>query len=90
MNTNVYSAIDRVFEALVLNGEELTAKQIANRFNVANPYDTVYTLRMEGYPIYLNERTNSKGRVTQKYRYGTPTRQLIAAGYKAMASGLVK
>lgn len=90
MNTNVDSAIDRVFEALVLNGEELTAKQIANRFNVANPYDTVYTLRMEGYPIYLNERTNSKGRVTQKYRYGTPTRQLIAAGYKAMASGLVK
>ena len=90
MNTNVDSAIDRVFEALVLNGEELTAKQIANRFNVANPYDTVYTLRMEGYTIYLNERTNSKGRVTQKYRYGTPTRQLIAAGYKAMASGLVK
>jgi LEA14-like dessication related protein len=81
--------VDRVFEALVLNGEELTAKQIAARYNVANPHDTVYKIRNRGYAIYLNECVNSKGRVTQKYRYGTPSRALIAAGYKAMAAGLV-
>lgn len=81
--------VDRVYEALVLNGEELTAKQIAARYNVANPHDTVYQLRMEGYPIYLNRHVDTKGRVTQKYRFGTPSRALIAAGYKAMAAGLV-
>lgn len=89
-NTKNIPAIDRVFEALVVNGEQLTAKQIANRYNVANPYDTVYTLRQEGYAIYLDQRTNSKGRTTNKYRHGAPTRQLVAAGYRAMASGLVE
>jgi hypothetical protein len=84
------SAIDRVYQALVLKGEELTAKQIAARYNVANPHDTVYKLRMEGWSIYLNQRVDSKGRVTQKYRYGTPSRKVIAAGYKALAAGLVE
>lgn len=85
MNT----ATNRVFEALVLNGEELTAKQISSRYNVANPHDIVYNLRMEGYSIYLNQHKDSKGRVTQKYRFGTPSRKVIAAGYKALAAGLV-
>lgn len=84
MNTK----IDRVFEALVLNGEQLTAKQISARYGVANPHDAVYQIRMEGYPIYLNQHKDSKGRVTNKYRFGTPSRELIAAGYKAMAAGL--
>lgn len=78
----------RVLTALQ-NGEELTAKQISSRFNVANPHDVVYQLRNQGYCIYLNEKTNSKGDVKGKYRIGTPSRALIAAGYKAMSAGLV-
>jgi len=78
----------RVLTALQ-NGEELTAKQISSRFNVANPHDVVYQLRNQGYCIYLNEKTNSKGVVKGKYRIGTPSRALIAAGYKAMSAGLV-
>jgi hypothetical protein len=81
--------LDRVYNALVLNGEELTARQIASRYNIANPHDAVYKLRMRGYSIYLNEHENSKGHVTQKYRFGTPSRRVIAAGYKALAVGLV-
>ena len=38
MNTK----IDRVYDALIVKGEKLTAKQIAYRYNVANPYDTIY------------------------------------------------
>ena len=89
MTKNFTSAVDRVYEALIVKGQELTAKQISARYNVANPYDTVYTLRREGFPIYLNTRTDSKGRVTQKYRYGNPSRKVIAAGYQALAAGLV-
>ena len=81
--------VDRVFEALVLNGEALTAKQISARYNAANPYDVVYQLRMGGYPIYLNKHVDTKGRITHKYRHGKASRELIAAGYKAMAAGLV-
>ncbi len=85
MNTK----IDRVYDALIVKGEKLTAKQIAYRYNVANPYDTIYKLRREGYPIYLNQHMDTNGRVTQKYTFGAPTRELIAAGYKAFAAGLV-
>jgi len=83
------SSVDKVYDALVIKGERLSAKQIAARFNVANPHDPVYTLRQEGFPIYLNKHTDTKGRVTHKYRFGTPTRNLVAAGYQAMATGTV-
>lgn len=65
------SATDKVAVALA-SGEELTAKQIAARYCVANPYQTVYQLRSEGFCVYLNKRVNSKGHTTRKYRLGTP------------------
>ena len=78
-----------VFKALVEKGEQLTAKQISARYGIANPHDAIYQLRMKGYSIYLNKRKDTKGRVTYKYRFGTPSRKVIAAGYKALAAGLV-
>jgi hypothetical protein len=78
----------RVLTALQ-NGEELTAKQIAARFGAGNPHRVVHYLREQGYCIYLNQKRNSKGHVKGKYRIGTPSRALIAAGYKAMSAGLV-
>ena len=80
---------EKLHTALVLNGEKLTAKQISARYNIANPHDAVYQLRMEGYSIYCNKHTDTKGRVTNKYTFGTPSRKVIAAGYKALAAGLV-
>jgi len=69
------------------NGENLTAKEIANRFNVGNPTALVSDLRMNGYPIYLNAGTkDSRGRVrASRYRLGTPTKAVIAAGFRALA-----
>ena len=83
------SKVDKVFKAIVNNGEVLTAKQISARYNVANPYDTVYTLRMEGHPINCNKHIDTKGRVSYKYSYGQAPQEVIAAGYKAIAMGLV-
>jgi hypothetical protein len=80
---------DLVYTALVTNRQELTAKQISARYDIANPYDAIYNLRMEGYPIHCNKRVNSKGHVKHKYRLGTATREVVAAGYKALAAGLV-
>ena len=73
------TATQRVLEAFV-SGDELSAKQISSRFNVANPTALITSLRQNGYPIYLNER----GTVS-KYRLGTPSRKVIAAGYQALA-----
>lgn len=80
--------IDRVFEALVNRGEDLTANQIKTRYGVANPHDAIYQIRQMGYAIYLNERKNSKGETVARYRAGKPSRKIVAAGYRALAAGL--
>ena len=76
---------DRVITALT-NGEELTAKQITARYGVKNPRALVSGLRMKGFPIYLNKRTNGFGNTYSKYRMGSPTRAVVAAGNAALAS----
>jgi len=68
------------------SGETLTAKQIEARFGVGNARATVSALRMQGFPIYLNESVDTKGRVKNKYRLGTPSRAVVAAGYRALAT----
>ncbi len=78
----------RVLEALQ-KGEQLTAKQIAARFGVKNPTATVSDLRFAGFAVYANKHTDTKGRTSTKYRLGRPSREIVAAGYKAMALGLV-
>jgi predicted transcriptional regulator len=87
MTTATATKQDRVLSAL-RNGEELTGKQIRARFGVGNPRATVSALRMKGFPVYLNEHVDSKGRVTQKYRLGNPSRAVIAAGYRALAQDI--
>jgi hypothetical protein len=77
----------RLLEAFQ-KGEQLTAKQIATRFSIANPTATVSNLRYSGFAVYANNRTDSNGKVTTKYRLGTPSREIIAAGYRALSLGL--
>ena len=79
---------ERLLEALQ-NGDRLTAKQIAARFGIANPTATVSDLRFDGFAVYANKHTDTKGRVSTKYRLGKPSRRIVAAGYKAMALGIV-
>lgn len=87
MTTATATKQDRVLSAL-RNGEELTGKQIRARFGVGNARATVSALRMKGFSVYLNEHVDSKGRVTQKYRLGNPSRAVIAAGYRALAQDI--
>ena len=59
-------------------GKEFTAKQIGHMFNVGSPTKLISELREDGHSIYLNKRTDTKGRVTHKYRLGTPARRMVA------------
>ena len=85
MNTAISTKQDRVLAALQ-SGQELTGKQIEARFGVGNARATVSALRMKGFAIYANESVDTKGRVKNKYRLGTPSRAVVAAGYRALAS----
>lgn len=88
MTNVVVTKQGRLLEAL-RNGEQLTAAQIKARFGIANPTATVSDLRFAGFAVYANRHTDTKGRVSTKYRLGTPSRAVVAAGYKALSAGLV-
>tara|TARA_B100000614_G_C14328333_1_gene403566 strand:- start:177 stop:491 length:315 start_codon:yes stop_codon:yes gene_type:complete len=83
--TTFVSKESKVLTALQ-GGAELTSKQIAARFGAGNPQAVIQSLRFKGFPIYLNTHTDTKGRVTKKYRLGTASREVIAAGYQALAT----
>ena len=86
--SNTVTKETRVLEALRANERGLTAAQIETRFGVGNARSTVSALRMKGYAIYANQNTDTKGRTKTFYRLGTPSRAVVAAGYRALAQGL--
>ena len=72
--------------AALESGTELTAKQISARYGVKNARALISSIRMQGYPVYLNRRVSTfDGETYSKYRLGTPTRSVVAAGYQALA-----
>ena len=71
--------------AALQEGAEMTAKQISARYGVGNPRALISSLRMQGFSVYLNKRTNGFGDTYSKYRLGTPTRAVVAAGNQALA-----
>ena len=82
MTTTTQAA--KVANALV-NGAELTAKQISARYGVKNVRAVISKLRSEGFSIYLNKRVSSfNGETYMKYMLGTPTKAVVAAGYAAL------
>ena len=75
--------------AALENGTELTAKQISARYGVKNVRALMSSLRMQGYPVYLNNRVSTfDGQTYRKYRIGTASRSVIAAGNRAIAMGV--
>ena len=84
MTTTTTTQTEKVANALV-NGAELTAKQITSRYGVKNVRAVISRLRSEGYSIFLNKRVSSyDGETYSKYMIGTPRRSVVAAGYAAL------
>ena len=80
----------KLFRALVLDGESLTASQITKRFSIKNPRATISEIRYAGYPVYANTRKAGNGVRVTEYNHGRASRKLVAAGYKALAMGIVE
>jgi hypothetical protein len=80
----------KLFKALVIDGESLTASQIQKRFSIKNPRATVSEIRYAGFPVYANTRKASNGVRVTEYKHGKASRKIVAAGYKAIAMGLVE
>ncbi len=77
----------RVFSAL-RSGEALTAAK-AKKMGVGNLAAEVSRIRQAGHAVYTNSRLAGNGVQVTEYVLGKPSRKLVAAGYKAIAMGLV-
>lgn len=78
----------KVFTAL-RNGESLTASEAKKRFGVGNLAAEASRLRQHGFAVYANSRKAGNGVQVTEYVLGKPSRKIVAAGYKAIALGLV-
>ena len=67
-------------------GNDITEQQAETRFGIRNMSATASNLRFKGYAIYCNRKTLSNGNVATVYRFGNPTRAVVAAGYRALAA----
>jgi hypothetical protein len=79
----------KLFNALVREGETLSAAQISKRFGIKNPTATISDIRARGYAIYANSRKAGNGVTVTEYRHGEASRKMVAIAYKAIAAGLV-
>lgn len=79
----------KLFKALVLDKETMSAAEISKRFGIKNPTATISDIRQRGYAIYGNTRKAGNGVVVTEYRHGEASRKMVAAAYRAMALGLV-
>ena len=78
----------KLFNAMY-NGEAVTASQAEKRFGIKNISAEVSRIRQSGYAVYANSRKAGNGVQVTEYVIGKPSRKIVAAGYKAMAMGLV-
>lgn len=78
----------KLFTALKA-GEKVTASEAQHRFGVKNIAAEASRIRQAGFAVYANTRKAGNGVQVTEYEIGQPSRKLIAAGYKAMALGLV-
>jgi hypothetical protein len=67
----------------------VTASQASKRFGIKNISADVSRIRQAGFAVYANQRVAGNGVKVTEYVIGKPSRKIVAAGYKAMALGLV-
>jgi len=78
----------KMFKALTA-GDKLTASQALKRFGIKNIRAEATRIRTAGFVVTAEHRKAGNGVHVTEYQLGQPTRELIAAGYKAMRAGLV-
>ena len=78
----------KLFTALH-SGETVTPAQAEKRFGIKNISAEASRIRQAGFAVYSNSRTAGNGVKVTEYVIGRPSRKVVAAGYRALAMGLV-
>ena len=85
-----YSKETKTFKVQVAlqNGAVLTASQAAKQFGVKNLGAEISRIRQNGFAVATISRKAGNGVTVTEYALTKPSRELIAAGYRALAVGL--
>jgi hypothetical protein len=86
---NLETKTGKAFKALVLDGETLTPSEAKNRFGIGNLSAEATRIRQAGFAIHSDSRVAGNGVRVTEYKHGKASRKVIAAGYKALARGLI-
>lgn len=70
-------------------GERLTAAQAEKRFGIKNIRAEATRIRQSGFAVYTKRRIAGNHVPVTEYVIGTPSREVVAAGYRALAAGLI-
>jgi hypothetical protein len=84
---NLETKTGKVFTALQA-GQKLTASEAKKRFGVGNLSAEASRIRAAGYAVYANSRVAGNGVAVTEYELGSPSRRIVALGYKAAAMGI--
>lgn len=70
-------------------GEQLTPAMAKKRFGIQNIRAEASRLRQAGFSVYATHpHKREGGQKCTKYLLGTPSRKIIAAGYRALQLGI--
>ena len=84
---NLETKTGKIFTALQ-SGQKLTQSQAEKRFGVKNLSAEASRIRQAGYAVYANSRKAGNGVTVTEYELGSPSRRIVALGYKAAAMGI--
>ena len=84
---NLETKTGKIFTALQ-SGQKLTQSQAEKRFGVKNLSAEASRICQAGYAVYANSRKAGNGVTVTEYELGSPSRRIVALGYKAAAMGI--
>jgi hypothetical protein len=77
----------KLFSALQA-GERITPSQAQKRFGIKNLSAEVSRVRQHGFAVYRKQRVAGNNATVVEYVLGTPSQEIVAAGYRALAAGI--
>jgi hypothetical protein len=69
-------------------GERITPASAEHKLGIKNLSAEVSRVRQMGFAVYRKNRVAGNGVEVIEYVMGTPSQELVAAGYRALAAGI--
>ena len=69
-------------------GERITPSMAEHKLGIKNLSAEVSRVRQMGFAVYRKNRVAGNGVEVIEYVMGTPSQEIVAAGYRALAAGI--